>query len=128
MSSPWRFALVGLVCAAIYNAIVIGLDVWHVHYGVSYLIAFAPVVAIGYALHVHFTFQERASIASLWRYTLGMAANYPISLVLLFIMCDLCGWPVAVAAPTTTVLMYLWNFLTARWAIVRSAATRSADP
>jgi hypothetical protein len=53
-----------------------------------------------------------------------MAANYPATLVLLFVICDVGGWPVAIAAPTTTVLLFAGNFIASEWAIVRGPPAR----
>jgi putative flippase GtrA len=124
---PSRFALVGLFCALLHNAIMIGLDRWHVHYALSAVISFAVVALAGYALHVSFTFRERASLASAWRYTAGMAANYPVTVALLFVMCDVAGLPMAIASPLATVAMFGWNYLASRWAIVRTSRTAPAN-
>lgn len=116
---PTRFVIVGLVCAAAHNAIMIAADWWQIHYALSSVLSYAIVVVLGFALHVGYTFGQSPSFASFGRYALAMAANYPFTLALLFVMCDLAGWPVAVAAPVATVMMMLWNFLASRWAIVR---------
>jgi putative flippase GtrA len=118
----FRFAIVGLICAVAHNAILIGLDRWHVHYAVSCVVSFGVVVLLGYSLHLRFTFSEVWSAGSIGRYALSMAANYPIALALLFVMCDLAGWPVTVAAPASTGLMFMWNYTASRWAIVRKAS------
>ena len=128
---PARFAVVGLICAAAHNAIVIAAAQWHIHYAISCAVSYVVVVVLGFALHVAFTFQQRPSLTSFWRYAVSMAANYPITLALLFVMCDVAGLPVAIAAPFATVLMIVWNFLASRWAIVRSpgaATTTSSSP
>ena len=119
IATPARFMIVGLVCAAAHNAIMIAADWWHVHYVVSSVMSYVVVVVLGFALHVGYTFGQSPSLASFGRYALAMAANYPATLALLFLMCDLAGWPVAVAAPVATVLMMVWNFVASRWAIVR---------
>jgi putative flippase GtrA len=117
--TPTRFAIVGFVCAAVHNAILLAADLWHIHYALSCAISYVAVVSLGFALHVRYTFQQPPTAASLWRYCLSMAANYPATLVLLFLMCDIVAWPVAIAAPTATLLLFAANFLASRWAIVR---------
>jgi putative flippase GtrA len=126
LSVPVRFAMVGLACAATHNLIVIAADRWHVHYALSCAVSYAVVVVLGFALHVGFTFQQLPSLASFLRYALSMAANYPITIALLFVLSDLAGWPVAVSAPVATVAMIVWNFLASRWAIVRTSHTTAA--
>jgi putative flippase GtrA len=121
-----RFAAVGVICAVAHNAIMLGLDRWQVHYALSCALSYVVVVVLGYKLHVHFTFEKVAHGASFWRYAAGMAANYPLTLLLLFAMCDLVGWPVTVAAPVATLAMLAWNFCASRWAIVRTAPSFAA--
>jgi putative flippase GtrA len=119
MNLATRFTLVGLVCAATHNVIVLAADRWAVHYAVSCVLSFIVVVVLGFLLHVRFTFQQQPSLDAFGRYAASMAANYPITLALLFAMCDLAHWPVMIAAPVATVAMMVWNFLASRWAIVR---------
>jgi putative flippase GtrA len=120
LTLPVRFALVGLVCAAAHNVIMIGADRWAVHYVWSCVLSYLLVVVLGFALHVRFTYQQVPTLGSFWRYCVSMAANYPITLALLFVLCDVLGWRVTIAAPTATVLMMVWNFFASRWAIVRN--------
>jgi putative flippase GtrA len=125
LALPTRFLVVGLFCAVAHNAIMLGADRWHIHYAVSCAISYVVVVLLGFALHVRFTFQETPSLGSFWRYAVSMAANYPFTLALLFLMCDVAGLSVVIAAPVATVLMMAWNFAASRWAIVRSPASPS---
>ena len=126
---PTRFAIVGLVCAATHNAIVISAVWLGLHYALACVISYLVVVVLGFVLHVRFTFEKPATAASFWRYAVGMAANYPLTLALLFVMCDIGGWPVTVAAPVATVLLIVWNFLASRWAIARApSAATSTQP
>lgn len=120
--TPFRFALVGLTCALVHNAIMIGLDRVGMHYAASSVVSFLVVVVLGYGLHVRYTFGVAPVSGAFWRYTLGMAANYPLSLVLLFVLCDLVQLPVAIAAPVATVMLFGWNFVASRWALIRPAA------
>ena len=125
--TPTRFAIVGFVCAVTHNAILLAGDLWHMHYALSCAISFVVVVVLGFMLHVRYTFQQPPTAASFWRYCASMAANYPITLALLFIMCDIAGWPVPIAAPAATILLVLWNFLASRWAIVGKATATPAS-
>jgi putative flippase GtrA len=92
-------------------------DLLGVHYLASSAVSFVLVVLWGYALHARFTFQAPMSSASLIRYAVAMASNYPLSVALLFVLCDLVGLPMAVAAPVVTAILFAWNFAAARWAI-----------
>lgn len=116
-----RYLVVGLICALLHNAIMIGGDFAGLHYVASSLVSFAVVVVVGFALHCHFTFQQDPSVKSFVRYAAGMAANFPLSIALMFIFCDLAKLSVPVAAPLATVLLFVWNFAASRWAILGPA-------
>jgi putative flippase GtrA len=113
-----RFASVGALCALLSNILVIALG----HYGCGYvaasLLAFGPVLLVGYVLHTTLTFKTRASYHSFFKYALAMALNFPLWIAGLFVFCDILKVPVAIAAPTTTGFIFLFNYLSARWALV----------
>ncbi len=115
--STIRFLLVGGACAATYNAIVISGAWLGIHYLISTLFSYVVVVILGYLLHSRFTFVERTNLASFVRYAIAMAANLPLSLILMFSLCDVGGVSVAVASPVTTALLVVWNYGASRWAI-----------
>ena len=73
-----------------------------VHYLSSSVVSFVLVALSGYVLHAHFTFRASPSARSLLRYALAMAGNYPLSIALLFVLCDLLGTSVMLAAPLAT--------------------------
>jgi putative flippase GtrA len=113
-----RFFTVGLVCALLHNAIMIGGDWLGLHYVASSLVSFAIVVGVGYWLHSHWTFPgPPRSNSSFARYALTMAANLPLSLLGMFVFVDAAGLPVAIAAPVVTVLLAAFNFIAGRWAL-----------
>ena len=119
-----RYAVVGLTCALLHNAIMIGCDWIGIHYVVSSLISYGVVVVVGFALHSYFTFEQTPSVKSFLRYAVSMAANYPASVALMFVFCDAARLPVSVAAPFATVILFAWNFLSSRWAIKGPAGIR----
>jgi len=126
MGAMPRYLLVAIACAISYNAILITGDFFGLHYAVSTLISYAVGVFLGYGLHSVFTFGRELSTQSLFRYALGIAANLPGSIVLLFLFCDVAGVSVVVAAPATTVILFLWNFAMSHWAIVRNPVRQRA--
>ena len=113
-----RFFTVGLACALLHNAIMIGGDWAGLHYVVSSLISFAIVVLVGYWLHSGWTFPgaERGGV-TFARYTLTMALNLPLLLAGMFVFVDLAGLGVPIAAPAVTVLVAAFNFVGSRWAL-----------
>ncbi|MEO6341075.1 MAG: GtrA family protein [Caulobacteraceae bacterium] len=128
LSSKVRFLMVSGVCALLHNVIMIGGDRLGLHYLASSLVSYVVVMLVGFCLHVGFTYQETASARSFFRYALAMAANYPLSVALMFVQCDLIGLPVAIAAPVATVLLLAWNFGATRWAVVRGKRLPDTGP
>jgi putative flippase GtrA len=113
-----RFFSVGLLCALLHNAIMIGGDWLGLHYVASSFVSFAIVVLLGYWLHSSWTFPgaQRGGM-SFARYTLTMALNLPLLLAGMFVFVDLAGLGVPLAAPAVTVLVAAFNFVGSRWAL-----------
>lgn len=113
-----RFFTVGLACALLHNAIMIGGDWAGLHYVASSFVSFAVVVAVGYWLHSGWTFPGAARGRTPFaRYALTMAGNLPLSLAGMFVFVDLAGVPVSLASPLVTVLLMAFNFIAGRWAL-----------
>jgi putative flippase GtrA len=113
-----RYVVVASVCALVYNGAMIGADIIGLHYAIALAITFVVVVLLGYSLHVRYTFRTSLSVSGLFRYAVPMAANFPLTLAAMFVLCDLLGLAVAIAAPITTVLMFAMNYVLSKWAIV----------
>lgn len=116
--------MVGALCALLSNVAVIAL----VREGFSGLaasvLAFGPVLIAGYVLHSMFTFATQPSRATFLRYTLAMLANFPLWAAVLYLFGDLLHVSITLLAPATTVLIFVWNYLAARWAWVRQPRER----
>lgn len=122
-----RFYTVGLGCALLHNAIMIGGDWLGLHYVVSSVISFAVVTSAGYWLHSEWTFPGvRRGGVSFARYVVTIAANLPLSIAGMFVFVDLAGLSVLVAAPVVTVLLAAYNFIGARWALRAQERNKSA--
>lgn len=114
-----KFLAVSGTCAILSNALVILGVHWGMTAAIASVLAFGPVLLVGYALHSLFTFSEQGARLSLLRYTLGVALNFPIWTGGLFVLCDLLRVPVVIAAPVMTGLLFAWNFAAAHWAVLR---------
>ncbi len=132
MNQPrFRYLLVGGLCAAVHNAIMIGGAALGLHYVISTVASYVVVVVLGFLLHSHFTFSVGPELRSFLKYAAAMALNYPIWLVLMFLLNDRGGLPMAIASPVGTVLMLAWNFAVSRWAILKpvtAAAPSGEEP
>lgn len=114
-----RYLTVGAICAITYNVIMIGADLLGLHYVLGTLISCVVLAPMGYGLHARFTFHKACTLAGFLRFTGGFIAAYPLSLGLMVLFCSLLKWPVLVAAPLTTLLLIVYNYVSAHWAIVR---------
>lgn len=124
-SSKVRYLLVGGFCAGVHNAIMIAGEFTHLHYVVSTGLSYVVVVVLGFLLHAKFTFSVKPAPRSFLVYALGAAMNYPLWLVLMFLLTDLAKWPMLIASPVGTLLLLVWNYAMSRWAIARKG--RPAD-
>lgn len=113
-----RFAIVGAFCALLSNLAVIALVRCGFGDLVASLLAFGPVLVTGYALHTMFTFATQPSRFSFVRYTLATLANFPVWAAALYLFGDVLNISIMLVAPGATLLIFLWNYVAARWAFV----------
>lgn len=110
--------LVGILCAGLHNAIMLGGDWAGLHYVFSTFLSLGVVGLVGYLAHSRWTFQGiDGNSRSLAGYYLIVSANLPLSLAGMFLMVDVIGTSVAIAAPAVTVTLFAWNYLATHWAM-----------
>jgi putative flippase GtrA len=125
-----RYAVVGALCAGLYNLIMIAgdaLGAGHVSKAVlnivSNTVAFVVNVAIGYTLHCKFTFSEPMSLRGLARYTAAMLLNLPLSIGGIALFNGLIRLPMWLASPLVTAFLFCWNYVATHWAVVTRVLT-----
>jgi putative flippase GtrA len=109
---------VGAICAVANNAVMILGNLAGVHYVPMTVLSFVLVTPLGYLLHSRFTFRQRRSLRGFGGFASGVATGFPISLLSMAILCTGFGLPVVLAAPIATILLFLWNYASAHWAIL----------
>jgi putative flippase GtrA len=114
-----RYTMVGAVSAVTYNALMILGDRAGFGYLAMSVVTFAVVTPLGYLMQSRFTFRQPLSAARFLRFASGVAAGVPIYFVTIGLLCGGLGVPVIIAAPVTTVVLYVWNYASAHWAIGR---------
>jgi putative flippase GtrA len=113
-----RFLGVGLACAALHNIVMIAGDVAGWHYAASSIVSLLVVTLFGYQLHSRWTFPDAVrGRTSFVRYAVTVSANYPLSLLGLFVFVDLLGISVPPASLAVTVILLAFNFSANRWAL-----------
>lgn len=121
---PRRYLLVGVACAALHNAVMFGCDWIGINYLAALVISFAVLVPTGYVLHSLYTFERGISPRQFMRFTAGMLAGFAINLVLMIVLVSGIGLGVPPATLLATGLLFVWNFVSARWAILLHRGTR----
>jgi len=111
-----RYLVVGAVCALLTNVGVVELVNRGSGITGASLLMFVPVLLVGYGLHAWFTFRTQTSRPKFARYTLATAANVPLWIAGLWLLYKSLNMPIAIAAPVTTVLVFLLNYLLISWA------------
>lgn len=120
-----RYAVVAGSCLVLHNLIMItadyaGLSMWQ-----AAVTSFCIMVVVGYLLLCMFVFHGTRSWRGFLRYAGAMAANFPLSTGLLWILFGLLHQPMAMAAPAVTLVMVMVNYLASHWAITGKRPSRS---
>lgn len=115
-----RYIVVGATCAILNNIFLIAVVAAGFDYLSGLLIVCLPMLIIGFALHSSVTFETAPTTISFLRYSIAILANYPIWIASLFLLCDVARLPITAASPIATIFLFLWNYTSTHWAILRS--------
>jgi len=117
-----RYTVVAIFCAALHNVILIVLDAIAVHYIWCQAASAAVLLPTGYLLQGSLTFSAERSAMGFLRYSAALITNFPVAIASLWLLRDLFALPMMVAAPVSTVILFVWNYLTSFWAFRGSAS------
>lgn len=115
-----RYLVVALLCAIANNIILIVGDRLGFGYIELTIATFVLTNSSAYFLHSWFTFRRRSGLANYWRFMVGGGLGVPVAIIILAILCSVWELPMMIAAPVQTVLMVIYNYLNARFAIMPS--------
>ncbi|WP_458388952.1 GtrA family protein [Sphingomonas sp. F9_3S_D5_B_2] len=118
--------MIGLFCAVTNYAIMLGVDAAGGHYLIAMLAGFLVAIPLGFLLHSRFTFAEPLRWRSFARFFLAATSAYPLTVVVMVLLCSGFRLSVAIATPIATAVLFLWNFATAHWAILPRFDLRAA--
>ena len=121
-----RYTLVAAVCALVHNAILIGMDALGASVLVCQLASASVLLPLGFWLQSHVTFRCERSWSGFLRYSAALITNFPIALIVLWLVRDELALPMWAAAPASTAALFCWNYLTSSWAL--SKARPVAEP
>lgn len=114
-----RYLAGGALCALLHNIIMIFGTQLDVAYPVMLILSFCITTPVGYLIHSVFTFEKARSLIRFRRFLLTAMMGFLGSMVLMVLLCEGLRVPVIVATPVATVILFLWNFTSARWAILQ---------
>lgn len=115
---PRRYMVAGLICATIHNGIMLASDAAGVHYIAALVVSFVVLTPTGYMLQSFYTFERNLEPRRFLRFSGGMLAGFPLNFLLMALLISGIGLDVPVATLLCTGLLFLWNFMCARWAIL----------
>lgn len=113
-----RYIAVALLSAVLGNVIVIGGDALGVWYAALVLVSWFVAGSLAYVLHAVFTFQAGIALGLWLRFMAGNALGVP-AWMLVVGFGKMMGWPMALCAPLATLVMFAYNYINARLAILR---------
>lgn len=116
---PSRYAQIGLVCALLTNAVIIGMDQFGAHYLVGTAVATVTVTLLAFLLHCYHTYRVAPTLGRLAKFCAGTALGSGLAFVSMAILCDGFGLSATAAIPIATVILFFWNYLAANWALLR---------
>ena len=118
MAEMRRYLSVVMICAILHNLIVISANWLGLYSVLALLLSFVVVTPTGYVLHTLHTFGEGFSWARFARFTSGIIGGSLISLAVMFLLCTVLKVAVFIATPLSTLALFIWNYSSARWAVV----------
>jgi putative flippase GtrA len=116
-SEPSRYLVIGAVCAALNNVILICGDAAGLHYVASILLTFTLVLPASYLAHARWTFDVTLSWTAFGRFVLGSFASLFVASFTIWAFRGALFLPMIIAAPLATVTMTVYNYIMTRWAV-----------
>ena len=112
-----RYLAGAVLCAVINNVILIAGAHLGVPDTVGVILTFLIGSSVGYVWHALVTYGDRLHWRAYGQFMAGGALGVPLSWLLIMLFRKGLGWPMEWTAPAATVLLLIYNDLTARAAI-----------
>lgn len=120
------YTVAALALALLHNGIMIGLDALDVHYVLCQLASAAVLLPVGYLTMSGAIFQTRRSWTAFASYSVVLISNLPIALGLIWLLRGQLALPMLVAAPLSSLALYMWNYAASYFALKRTGETSVA--
>ena len=113
-----RYAVVGATVAVLSNVLLIGGDRLGIAYPILVAAAWALAGTLAYWLHARWTFRQTLGRVAYARFMAGAALGVPLAMAAVWLFFQALRWPMPVAAPAATLAMFVYNYFSARLAIL----------
>ena len=120
-----RYLVGAGLCALVSNAVLIAMDLLDCPLLANVLLSWFAGGLIGYVWHSQVTYGEPARLSALARFMGGALLGVPLAWAALYLFHDLAGWPMWLAAPATTVVLFCYHWCNA-WLAIRWTPARRA--
>lgn len=118
-TEPTRYVASAAICALVNNLVLIGADRVGLGYAGVLAASWGISGSLGYVLHSRYTFRADASFVGYARFMGGVALGIPLAFVTIWLFRSGLNWPMWASAPSATLVMVVFNYLSARVAILR---------
>ncbi len=121
------------LCAAVSAAVLIGVDHFRGPLLAGVLLSWLAGGMTGYLWHSRITYGETLGLRACARFLGGALLGVPLAWLVLWVLGERLGWPMWLAAPATTVILFCYHYLNAlvaiRWTrLRRPLSAREAMP
>jgi putative flippase GtrA len=114
-----------VLCAMINNVILIGGSELGISDTTGVMAAWLLGGTVGYLWHCLVSFRQALAPCGYGQFMIGMLIGIPLTWLSIVFFRHVVGWPMTFASPATTIVLFLYNYLNARLAIV---VRRQPDP
>lgn len=111
----FRYSAVSGFCLVLNLILLPLLTMWGMHYAAATLVCFCLIAIIGYSAHSLWTFQARLELSSFVRYVSAILINLPMAVLIIGTAHDLMKLPIYVSNVLSTIILFVWNYVAARW-------------
>lgn len=115
-----RYTLVALALAGLHNATLIGADAGGAHFIVAQAISAAILLPTGFLAMARFSYVVEANWGGFIRYSAALITNFPVAIAALWLLIEWMTLPMWLAAPISTAVLFIWNFMTSTLAFLPS--------
>lgn len=125
LTRPLRYLLVSGLCMVLGTVLIPLFTTWGLHYALASAVAFIIVAFVGFHLHCAWTFGLKQTVVSFVRYLGGLVLNLPLSILLIGLTYDVGRLSIWTASLITSAILFIWNCLAVRWALLRKIDARA---